>query len=98
MTTFTPDESAQGGRVWSEPKLLSESERAAKGIVRLSVNINKETAEAIKALAESNGISATEVIRRAVSVYKFIDDEVKSGRNIKTMDESNNNVRELTLL
>lgn len=98
MTSVIPDESAQGGRVWSEPKPLSDSERAAKGIVRLSVNINRETAEAIRALAESNGISVTEVIRRAVSVYKFIDDEVKSGRNIKTMDESDNNVREITIL
>lgn len=43
---------------------------------RLNVNINDETSIALKELAQAKGLSVTEVVRRAVSVYKFIDDEV----------------------
>jgi len=77
---------------------ISASERADKGIVRLNVNINAETAEALKALAEAKGISVTEAIRRAISVYKFVEDEVQIGRKVRTMDTSDNNVRELVLM
>lgn len=43
---------------------------------RLSVNINDETAEALRELADRKGTSVTEIVRRAVSVYKFVEDEV----------------------
>ena len=43
---------------------------------RLSVNINDETARALKELAERRETSVTDIIRRAVSVYKFVEDEV----------------------
>lgn len=43
---------------------------------RLSVNINEETARTLRELAERNETSITEVIRRAVGVYKYIEDEV----------------------
>ena len=50
---------------------------------RLSVNMNEETAQALK---EKNGLSVTEAVRRAISVYKFVNDELESGRKILTMD------------
>jgi predicted transcriptional regulator len=43
---------------------------------RLSVNINDDTARALKELAERNETSVTEVVRRAIGVYKYIEDEV----------------------
>lgn len=46
---------------------------------RLNININDETAAALKDLAERRQITATEVVRRAVSVYKFVEDEVVDG-------------------
>lgn len=46
---------------------------------RLSVNINDETAAALKDMAEKRQTTVTEIVRRAVSVYKFIEDEVVDG-------------------
>jgi predicted transcriptional regulator len=46
---------------------------------RLNVNINDETAAALKELADRRETTVTEIVRRAVSVYKFIEDEVVDG-------------------
>lgn len=67
-------------------------------LIRLNVNLNSETAEALKEIAEERGISFTEAVRRAISVYKYIDDEVQEGRKIQIADKSNKNVRELILM
>jgi hypothetical protein len=46
---------------------------------RLNVNINDETQAALEDLAARRQTTVTEVVRRAVSVYKFISDEVTDG-------------------
>lgn len=48
-------------------------------VTKLNVNINDETAAALKDLADRRQITVTEVVRRAVSVYKFVEDEVVDG-------------------
>lgn len=67
-------------------------------LVRLNVNLNKETAAALKELAEKQGISLTEAVRRAIALLKFIDDEQAEGRKIQTMDSDGKNKRELVLM
>ena len=54
---------------------------------RLSVNLNDETEAALRALAKKEGVSITEEVRRAVSVYKFIYDEVTSGKKLQLTDK-----------
>jgi hypothetical protein len=46
---------------------------------RLNVNINDETAAALRELADRRQTTVTEIVRRAVSVYKFVEDEVVDG-------------------
>lgn len=41
-------------------------------VTRLSVNINADTAEFLHEAAKRENRSITEVIRRAVSVYKYV--------------------------
>lgn len=67
-------------------------------LVRLSVNMNQDTAEALKEIADEAGISLTEAVRRAISVYKFVEDEIDKGRHVQTADEKGGNVRELVLM
>lgn len=56
---------------------------------RLSVNINDETAVALKSLAARRDTSVTEVVRRAVAVYKFMEDEVAlGGKSLQLVDDS----------
>lgn len=46
---------------------------------RLNININDETAMTLQQMASKRGTTLTEVVRRAVSVYKFVEDEVVDG-------------------
>ena len=74
------------------------SKGANDQLVRLNVNLNAETAEALREIADHRGISFTEAVRRAISVYKFIDEETKDGSRIQTVNSSRNEVRELVLM
>lgn len=67
-------------------------------LVRLSVNLNQETADALKEIAADSGVSLTEAVRRAISVYKFVDDEREAGRRVQTVDPKGGAVRELVLV
>jgi predicted transcriptional regulator len=57
---------------------------------RLSVNINDETAAALNQLAERDEVTITEVVRRAISVYKFVDEQVHAGKHLQLADDKNN--------
>ena len=54
---------------------------------RLSVNITDDTARALRELAERNQTSVTDIVRRAVSVYKFVADEVEDGKKVQLADD-----------
>lgn len=68
------------------------------GTVRLNVNLNAETAEALRAIADLHDLTFTEAIRRAIAVYDYIDKETFAGRRIQTSDQNGDNARELVLL
>lgn len=67
-------------------------------IVRLNVNLNAATADALKKLSDDQGLSLTEVVRRAISLYNFIDGERRSGHRIQTADPEKGEVRELIMM
>lgn len=71
---------------------------ATQDLVRLSVNMNPETAAALKEFAASKHLSYTEAIRRAIAIAKYIDDEVQDGRKVQTVDEERKDIRELILI
>lgn len=55
---------------------------------RLSVNINDECARVLEKAKEQRGVSATETIRRALSMYEFMENEKLAGRKIMSVDGS----------
>ena len=67
------------------------------GSRRLSVNVADDVADAISMLRERHGWSITEVIRRAISALKFIDDEVNKDGG-KILVERGGTVREVNFL
>lgn len=67
-------------------------------LVRLNVNLNKETAAALKEIAERQDISMTEAIRRAVAVLKFVSDEQAKDRKIQTMNQDGSDKRQLVMM
>lgn len=76
----------------------SSSSTTNTGLVRLNVNLNQETAAALKELAESQNISLTEAVRRAIAISKFVEDEQSRGRKIQTMTPQGKDKRELVLM
>jgi len=63
---------------------------------RLTVNLNPETAAALREIVENRNISFTEAIRRAVAIYKLIEDETAQGHKIQINEGTK--VREVVLL
>lgn len=66
--------------------------------VRLSVNMNEETAAAVRKFAETHGISVTETIRKMVSISSFIAEMHEQGKSIQIADPRTGKVREMILL
>ena len=80
----------------STPVAYAPRSRPAAQGRRLSVNVALDVADAIDELAKRRGLTITDVIRRAVSTYKFIDDETANGGKI--LVERNGAVREVQFL
>lgn len=77
---------------------MSAKVNSDTALVRLNVNLNKETAAALKELAAKQNVSLTEAVRRAIAVLKFVEEEQGEGRKIQTMDPDGKNKRELVLM
>lgn len=45
--------------------------------VKLTINLSDEAAETLKTLADNNGITVTEQVRRAISTEKWIGEQKK---------------------
>lgn len=66
---------------------------------RLNVNINDETANALQSLARSQGVTVTEIVRRAVGTYNFIAEELADRDNsLEIVNAKSNQRTRLALL
>jgi hypothetical protein len=74
----------------------SRSTGRAGGYVRLSVNLSPTVADALRQLTERHGSSITEEVRRALSIWKFIDDQRSEGGEI-LIERKDGKVRQLVL-
>jgi predicted transcriptional regulator len=70
-------------------------DEAAPEVVRLSVNLAPDVADALKRLAKSNGVTLTEMVRRAISTEHFIEEQRAAGNKVLITDEDEKNVREV---
>lgn len=64
-------------------------------LVRLSVNVNQETAHAILELMAKRDITASETVRRAIAVSDYFHKEKVAGRKIHITNPDGTNTREL---
>ncbi|MFW3631242.1 ribbon-helix-helix protein, CopG family [Rhodococcus qingshengii] len=66
--------------------------------IRLSVNMNNETADALREIADRYGVSVTEAVRRAISVAHFVEQETRAGKTVQIEDPKTGKVRELVMM
>ena len=71
--------------------------QAKGGLVRLSINLSIETAETLKALVDRKGLTSTEGVRRAIAVWKFVEDETSRGNQIAVI-ERDESVRKVLII
>jgi hypothetical protein len=55
--------------------------------VRLSINLAPGVAETLKGYARRKGVSATEAIRRAISVLAYVDSAQNRGASINIQED-----------
>jgi hypothetical protein len=65
--------------------------------VRLSVNLSHETADMFKTLAERKGLSFTEAVRRAITIWKFVEDQLSQGNELAIV-ETDGKARKVLIL
>jgi hypothetical protein len=71
---------------------------AKSSLTRLTVNLNPETAAALRDIADTRGISFTEAIRRCISVYTYVAAAGTDGKRVSIIDATAGTERELVLL
>jgi hypothetical protein len=76
---------------------IDSQEEPARRSVRLAVNVSDDTARTFRSLIERKGLSITEGIRRAIAVWRFVEDETERGNKL-IVQEPNGTQREVLLL
>jgi hypothetical protein len=56
-------------------------------VVRLSINLSPEAADAFKTLIERKGLTITEGIRRAITAWQYLEDEISKGNQIAVIEQ-----------
>ncbi|GAB1516803.1 ribbon-helix-helix protein, CopG family [Actinophytocola sp. KF-1] len=70
---------------------------SSKSTTKLTVNLSQEVVDILRDLADREGTTMTEVLRRAIAVQKYLADEQDEGKNILIEDPEKNTVRQLVL-
>jgi Ribbon-helix-helix protein, copG family len=81
-----------------EPGNVDGASRRRQPSQRLNVNISASTMSTLTELAELNGISMTEAIRRAIQLWKLIDQETHQGREVQVVDPDSSQVQTLRFI
>ena len=67
-------------------------------MARLTVQFPEETTRVLEELSEKEEVSKTEIIRRALSVYKYLENETRDGRHkVAIADENGKVVKEILI-
>lgn len=66
---------------------------------RLHINVNEQTSDALRDLAKRRDITLTETLRRAISILKFIEDDViDENKELHLRDNHTGEVTRLQIL
>lgn len=65
---------------------------------RLSVNLRTETVSDLRFVMGERGLSATEVVRRAIALSAYLEAETLKGNKIQIRDDKAKTTQELILL
>lgn len=58
-------------------------------VYKTSFNLSSEDYQVLEKLARDKRVTKADIVRQAISNYKFINDTVKSGGNVLVEDKNN---------
>lgn len=73
------------------------SEEPTTNVSRLSVNLSKEVADALRWIKDRREITTTEAVRRSISTQRYIEEALERGAKILIVEEEGP-ARELVFL
>lgn len=65
---------------------------------RITVALIRQASEALERLERNNNLSKTDIINRAISLYDFIDEQIRSGQDILVRDKDTGDVQVIRFL
>ena len=77
---------------WFQP------EGGEQTMARLTVQFPEATSQMLAELSERDEVTKTEVLRRAIALYKYLENETRDGkRKVAIADENDRVVKEIVL-
>lgn len=73
------------------------SDNGEQRYTRLSVNVALDVAETLRALTKRRGITVTDGVRRAIAIWKLVEDADAKGQQVQIVDPATGTVRELVM-
>ena len=98
MTTSTKEQtqlSAEGGRISDRTPPIELPDRPP--VVKLSFNLAQHQVDTLKKIASARGVTMTEVLRHAIALEDFMQDEVAQKSRI-FIEDIRGNRKELALM
>ncbi len=74
-----------------------DSDDGEQRYTRLSVNVTLDVADALRSLTKRRGITVTDGVRRAIAIWKIVEDADAKGQQVQIVDPGTGTVRELVL-
>lgn len=68
-------------------KETSQDTPQQERLIRLHVNLNRPTANALREVAERRELTSTEAVRQAIGTWKWLDDALQRGARIQLVEE-----------
>lgn len=68
-------------------KAVTDNQKLEPNMARLSVNLPLSIMEELKDLSKNEGISVTEIVRRALSAEKFLRCQVDEGNKLLVLEK-----------
>lgn len=65
---------------------------------RITVALVKQAGEDLQTLQDRTGLSKTDIVNRAISLYEFIDAQVKDGNDLLVRDQKTKETQLIRLL
>ena len=65
---------------------------------KISVNLSVEVIRALKEMAKQQNVTMTEVLRRSISIYKFLSDSAGDGKVVLLEDPTTKETEKIIFL